>query len=87
MSRFKVSTQNKIDQHIKELLRPKLIVGAIYQFRGHAYDPIVERKVLSVDERTVTYQKPTGPATCSISTFQRLYESHGVGMVRGEVQS
>jgi hypothetical protein len=78
MSRFKASTHQQIDEHIKEIMRPKLIVGATYKFREYKDGVTVERKVLSVDGKMVTYQKPNGQARCSVSTFQRLYEVHGV---------
>ncbi|MEK3867656.1 MULTISPECIES: hypothetical protein [Paenibacillus] len=79
MSRFKASTHQLIDEHIKEIMRPKIIVGATYKFREYKDGATVERKVISVNDKTVTYQKPSGKAKCSVSTFQRLYEIHGVG--------
>jgi hypothetical protein len=84
MSKFKSSTHQLIDQRVKELLRPEIIPGATYLFRWYANEDPVERKVLSIDGSMVTYQKPSGQATCSINTFQRLYSVHGIKNIAGE---
>lgn len=77
MTKFKPSTHALIDQTVKELLLPKLEVGRTYCFKY--LDNIVKRNVIEVDEKLVTYGKPTGvEVTCSIKAFQRLYQQHGV---------
>ncbi|MEK5178234.1 hypothetical protein [Paenibacillus odorifer] len=83
MSKFKSSTHQRIDQRVKELLRPEIIQGATYRFRWYENEDPVERTVLSVDGSTVTYQKPSGQAKCSISTFQRLFAVHGTEIIAG----
>ncbi len=79
--KFKPSTHQQIDQTIKELLYPKIEAGKTYFFKPYKDGDIFERPVIEVTKNSVTYLKPSfgnRKVTCSLVTFQRLYEEHGV---------
>lgn len=76
MSKFKFSTHVLIDQTVKELMRPPVEVGKTYLFKS-IYG-VVERPVVAVENDVVTYLKGDKPVQCSVKTFQRLYEQHGL---------
>jgi ASC-1-like (ASCH) protein len=80
MSKFKASTHDKIEQRVKELLRPKIEPGKTYLFNGRdANGPaVLERPVIEVDDQHVTYLRQGVPTKCQLVTFQRMYEEHGV---------
>ncbi|WP_438497132.1 hypothetical protein [Paenibacillus sp. IHBB 3054] len=83
MSRVKASTSKKIKQRVKELTAPTVVPGNTYIF-APAGRQQVERLVLEVTEKTVKYMRPSGPTTCQLTTFQRLYKLHGAGVIEGE---
>lgn len=84
MSRVKASTGKKIRQRVKELTAPPVVPGNTYIFAPAGRDQ-VQRLVLEVTENTVKYMRPSGPTTCQLNTFQRLYQEHGAGIIEGEV--
>jgi hypothetical protein len=79
VSKFKHSTHVLIDQTVKECLYPKIEAGKTYYFSeyGKDSDNMVERPVIEVTDKTVTYLKKGEQKTCDLNTFRRLYDKHG----------
>lgn len=80
MSKFKASTHDKIDQRVKELLRPAIEPGKTYLFNGRDANgqAVLERLVIEVDVQHVTYLRQGVPTKCQLATFQRMYEEYGI---------
>lgn len=72
-----------MSKRIKKLAAPPVVPGNTYIF-APAGRQQVERLVLEVTEKTVKYMRPSGPTTCQLTTFQRLYKQHGAGVIEGE---
>jgi hypothetical protein len=79
VSKLKPSTEAKIEQRVKELLYPQIEAGKTYYFSeyGKESENFVERPVLEINGKTVTYLRLGEKRTCDLSTFRRLYDKHG----------